>query len=211
MKFLFLLSLLLSHCATRAQPLDPLRPHEIAAHHKQQQKDLRSLLDAEPDPLKKRQLLQRLSNAELGADVTRTVITNKNGKHWIRGSIDHGVTEIGVERTTCYGSCPEYTFIITSDGFCRYNGGKFAPLGGYKTGLVPLDHFHRLARLVLEIQFSELDDTYTAMITDNPTVYTTAVINGKRKTISNYAQSGPSRLWALEQLIDAARSDVKWN
>ena len=40
--------------------------------------------------------------------------------------------------------------------------------------------------------------------------YTTVVMNGKRKVIRNYANAGPTTLWAIEQLIDSLMTKVKW-
>lgn len=48
-------------------------------------------------------------------------------------------------------------------------------------------------------------------VTDNPTTFTMVVMNGKRKTIRNYANSGPTKLWAIEQLIDGLMSKGKWS
>jgi hypothetical protein len=49
------------------------------------------------------------------------------------------------------------------------------------------------------------------MVTDNPTVYTTVVMDGKRKVVSNYANAGPTKLWAIEQLIDKLLLEAKWD
>jgi hypothetical protein len=39
-----------------------------------------------------------------------------------------------------------------------------------------------------------LKDGYSAAITDNPTVYTMVVMNGRRKIVSNNAGAGPATL-----------------
>ena len=57
----------------------------------------------------------------------------------------------------------------------------------------------------------ELEDGYTGLDTDNPTTYTMVVMNGKRKTVSNYANAGPTKLWAIEQLIDDLMAKAKWD
>jgi hypothetical protein len=43
---------------------------------------------------------------------------------------DTGITEIGMERTQCYGRCPAYTIVIKSDGtlpLCANNSETLAP------------------------------------------------------------------------------------
>jgi hypothetical protein len=49
------------------------------------------------------------------------------------------------------------------------------------------------------------------MVTDNSTVYSTVVIGGKRKVISNYANAGPTKLWAVEQLIHKLVLEATWD
>jgi hypothetical protein len=56
----------------------------------------------------------------------------------------------------------------------------------------------------------QFDDSYSREITDCATTYTMVVMNGKRKTISNYANAGPTKLWAIEQLIDDLMAKAKW-
>jgi hypothetical protein len=74
-----------------------------------------------------------------------------------------------------------------------------------------IGEFHRLAQFFLEMQFDALNDEYSAGVTDAASTFTTAVIGGKRKTIRNYANDGPSRLWAIERLLDGILSTVKWD
>lgn len=49
------------------------------------------------------------------------------------------------------------------------------------------------------------------MITDNPSVITSVVRDGVRKTVSNYARSAPLRLEGFEEAIDvvAARCEME--
>lgn len=123
----------------------------------------------------------------------------------------HGISEIGLERTMCFGTCPNYTVIIQSDGKVFYNGGQFAPRKGKFTGKVSSWGFDQLARYISDSQFSKFADSYTIGVTDNPTVYTSIVTNGKRKIVSNYARSGPASLWAMETLIDNLVEQTVWD
>ena len=126
-------------------------------------------------------------------------------------STNHGITEIGIERTTCFGSCPAYTFIIKSDGTVRYKGIKFVERTGDFTGTIPVWYFHAIAEFIKDSEYDKLQEAYAALITDNPTTFTTVVTRGKRKTIRNYADSGPRKLWAVEELIDGLMAKTKWD
>ena len=59
---------------------------------------------------------------------------------------DHGVTEVGLERTRCFGTCPAYTVLIRSDGTFRYRGEDFVERKGEYTGTVSRSDFNELAR-----------------------------------------------------------------
>ena len=126
-------------------------------------------------------------------------------------STNHGITEIGIERTRCYGTCPSYTFIVKSDGTFRYNGFDYVERKGEFSGTISASYFNRLAQFIRDSSYMELEDSYTRMVTDNPTTYTMVVMNGKRKTVSNYASAGPTKLWAIEELIDDLMAKAKWD
>lgn len=126
-------------------------------------------------------------------------------------SRNHGITEMGIERTSCFGTCPVYTFIIRSDGTFRYKGFEYVQRKGAFTGKIPESEFHTLAQFIKDSGYFALEQDYYAPVTDNPTVYTTVVMNGKRKCICNYANAGPTRLWAIEQLIDALLTKATWD
>jgi len=126
-------------------------------------------------------------------------------------STNHGITEIGIERTGCFGTCPAYTFIVKRDGTFRYQGGKYAERTGEFSGTIPDWNFHRLAQFIRDSGYMELEDGYVCDVTDQPDTFTTVVMNGKRKAIKNYARAGPTKLWAIEQLIDDLMAKAKWS
>ena len=124
---------------------------------------------------------------------------------------NHGVTEVGLERSPCYGFCPVYTVVIKSDGTFRYKGEKYVQRVGNYTGKVSTYGFDQLAQFIKDSGYTELQDSYSHMVTDNATVYSTVVIGGKRKVIRNYANAGPTKLWAVEQLIDKLLLEATWD
>lgn len=123
----------------------------------------------------------------------------------------HGVTEMGIERGGCFGRCPAYTFIVKSDGTFRYTGTAYVERVGSFTGKINKWQFDQLAWFVRDNGYMNLENKYALRVTDLSTVYTTAVINGRRKVISNYASAGPSKLWAVEQLIDGLLTKAEWS
>jgi uncharacterized protein DUF6438 len=125
-------------------------------------------------------------------------------------STNHGVTEIGIERSRCLGPCPSYTFIARSDGTFRYKGDVYVERRGEFTGTISPGQFHRIAQFIKDSGYMELQDAYTTLVTDSSTTYTMVVMNGKRKTVSNYLSVGPTRLWAIEQLIDGLMAKAEW-
>lgn len=123
-----------------------------------------------------------------------------------------GVTEIGLERGGCFGTCPQYTVRITSDGRVRYYGERYVSRLGTHTGHIPLCCFQPLAELIHDAGVAGFRDSYEDMsVTDGETTYTLFVIDGKQKLISNYFNTGPAVLWAIEQLIDKLVQETKWD
>lgn len=123
----------------------------------------------------------------------------------------HGVTEIGLERTLCFGTCPAYVVILKSDGTFSYTGEENVRRKGTHTGKFSEWSFNQLAEYLVDIGYMDLESNYEVPVTDLPTAYTTAVINGKRKIIRNYGDVGPTRLWALQQAVDGILSEAEWD
>lgn len=123
---------------------------------------------------------------------------------------NHGITEIGIERTRCFGTCPAYTLVIRSDGSMRYLGeAHVEKLGGWQAK-TDVYTFHRLANFIVDSGFAEMTNSYSSQVTDGDIAYTTFVRKGRRKTFMNYLRNGPAKLWALEQLIDAVAAQATW-
>jgi Domain of unknown function (DUF6438) len=110
------------------------------------------------------------------------------------------ITEITLERTACFGTCPIYKVTLRRDGTISYNGRRFVELEGAYEGKVY--GFDRLAQLILSSGYFNLKDNYSINATDLPSTITSVVRSGKRKTITNYGDSGPVELWGIEMAID---------
>ena len=124
-----------------------------------------------------------------------------------------GISEIALERTVCYGTCPDYSVTLTAEGKVTYHGWTYVDRLGAHTGRLDPESFAELARLTLDMGFFDMEGDYSVGWTDHPTVYLSVVRNGTRKTIRHYApsMSGPPRLAALEHFVDLHVKSVKWD
>ena len=62
------------------------------------------------------------------------------------GTKDYKIEEIGLERTSCYGSCPAYTIKMKADGSIVYSGGEHAK--GRRASDPSRRHCRRTARVL---------------------------------------------------------------
>lgn len=126
-------------------------------------------------------------------------------------SRDHGITEIGIERTPCFGKCEVYSAVIRSDGTFRFFGEANVRHMGRHTGRVSEEGFHELARFINDSGYARLEHDYSLPVTDMPTVFTMVARGDRRKVIRNYANAGPTKLRAIEQLIDKLLLEAHWD
>ena len=120
------------------------------------------------------------------------------------------ISEVRLERTRCLASCPAYTVTIRADGSFRYLGTFNVKHLGEHTGQVNVGQLRQLLRYIDEINFTAFDKSYLSPFLDNAAAVTSVVQNGTRKTVTNYASSGPATLWALETLIDTLLAGATW-
>jgi membrane dipeptidase len=109
--------------------------------------------------------------------------------------------EITLQRTTCFGTCPDYTVTLRGDGTVIYAGRQFVKTPGEHTWKIDPAAVRALAREMEAAGFFEMQDEYTARITDNPTTYTTLKIGSRSKKIQDYV-AGPPKLKDIEKKID---------
>ena len=120
------------------------------------------------------------------------------------------ITEITIERTRCYGSCPVYRLILRSNHQASYFGRDFVEkIGEYKGVIDPID-MQGLVTYLTEIDFFYLEDQYTDRATDGPATITTVKMGDRTKTIVHSGTDAPLSLWAFEMAIDGAGSHVIW-
>lgn len=120
------------------------------------------------------------------------------------------VTEISLERTPCFGTCPVDKAVLRSDGTATYTGTRFVERMGTYEAKFPEHDFERLARLLESRGFFEMNGRYDKPITDHPSVITRATRGGKEKEVVDYADAGPVELWGIERAIRGVVAEVKW-
>ena len=119
--------------------------------------------------------------------------------------------EITLERTACFGTCPIYSVSIDGEGNVVYEGKKFVRIEGVRTYTIPQEDVKELVAMFYGINYFSLNDRYDVPVTDNPTIITSLKTGDKKKTVSNYANSGPTRLHELEIKIDEiTNSESYW-
>ena len=120
-----------------------------------------------------------------------------------------GPVEITLQRTTCFGTCPEYTVTLKDDGTVVYSGRQFVKTPGEHTWKIEAAAVRALAREMEKEGFFELQDSYTARVSDNPTTYTTLKIGNRTKKIQDYV-AGPPKLKEFEAKIDEVSGVKKY-
>jgi hypothetical protein len=123
----------------------------------------------------------------------------------------HGIDEIGLERTQCLVNCPAYTVIIRADGTFRYTGEANVERLGEYTGTVEVGQLNQLMTFINESLFTGLEDTYSASFLDAPTTYVMVKKGSETKVIENYANTAPTTVWAIEQLMDDLLETANWD
>lgn len=121
------------------------------------------------------------------------------------------ISEVRLERTRCLASCPAYTVTIQADGTFSYTGVYNVEHMGEHTGQLEVGQLRQVFRYIGEIGFTDFQESYLSPFLDNATVTTGVTQNGAQKTVTNYANSGPATLWALEELIDMTLETATWN
>ncbi len=121
------------------------------------------------------------------------------------------IQAIGLELTSCYGYCPEFTALFCADGSAWYCGrANTNPLGCH-SGSVTLDEYRIVAAAMDDIGYFEMNHTYVALETDESSVLVFGKRYNKIKMIRDYAESGPPRLWLLEFLLGAMVDRIHWS
>ena len=115
---------------------------------------------------------------------------------------------ITLDRTACFGSCPDYALTIYGNGTVIYEGRNFVAVTGKRTGSIAPEDVRELVKNFYDIDYFSLRDEYVDQVTDLPTTTTSIRIDGRFKEIVDY-YGAPEALRQLEYRIDEiANSDI---
>ena len=127
---------------------------------------------------------------------------------WQQNVQAKSISEISIEHTRCYGTCPVYKLTLRSDGTATFVGVAYVDkVGTYTAEFGGID---RLAQSIVQHRFQHFSTRYTSSITDMPHTITTVVSGGRRKTVDDYADTGPQALWEVETMIDGVVAQAQW-
>lgn len=113
-----------------------------------------------------------------------------------------------LERTACFGRCPQYSIRIYQSGYVLYEGyNNVEKIGRYFTRLSEED-VKGIGKRALQLEYFNLNDEYrNPYLTDLPTVYTEVRFGAMHKKVTNYEAEPPPNLVEMEKYIDGLFSD----
>jgi len=114
---------------------------------------------------------------------------------------------VSMQRTACYGTCPQYTVSIYNNGIVHYEGKLFVEKIGCFSSKIPFRKVKSLKLFLEEMDFFSLESVYPAPMTDIPSVITKVVITNKEHEVIDQFQ-GPKELQQLHYLVDSIIDSV---
>jgi ankyrin repeat protein len=123
------------------------------------------------------------------------------------GRSPHGAAPIRIEldRSACFGSCPDYRLIIEGSGLVTYEGRGSVLVPGRLQWRIDPVQVSALARRFEAAGFFGLGDSYRGTATDGPTYVLTFALSGRSGRVVDYLgeQAGmPAVVTELERLVD---------
>lgn len=130
-------------------------------------------------------------------------------------------TLITIERTACFGPCPEYKITITANGKVMFEGRRSVKKLGRAKSVISKERVRKLLAAFEKINYFELRDSYEGpgdgckqWATDNPSAVTSIRTNGKSKSVRHYygckGVEVLADLESLERAIDEAVNSAQW-
>ncbi len=130
-------------------------------------------------------------------------------------------TVITLERTECFGTCPDYKITISADGNVIFDGRRFVKKVGKAKSTVSQEQLREIIAAFEDINYFELRDKYEGpgdgckqLVTDHPSAITSIRIDGKSKTVRHYygcwGVEVLAELKKLEEGIDKTVNSAQW-
>ena len=126
---------------------------------------------------------------------------------------DWNSLHVALERTGCFGTCPDYKVRIVGDGSVEYEGREFVALRGRHRARLARESIEKLFDQFRRADFFWLHDNYAAMMTDASSKTLEISYDGNRKRVRDYIglQVGmPDAVTNLEYAVDDAADTERW-
>lgn len=119
------------------------------------------------------------------------------------------ITYIKMERTACYGKCPQYMVEFFKNGEVKYTGkNNVEMLGIYKATMSKKD-IQQFFKQYEKTNITKLANEYPIMSTDLPGMNLDFIVFNKKKHIK-HAEKGPRFLVQVAADIDEKVQQLKW-
>ncbi len=112
-----------------------------------------------------------------------------------------------MERTACYGTCPQYIITIYNNGTIEYEGKMFVSKIGCFFSFLSKDILSDIKSEFSTSQFFSFEKEYDSNITDIPSVILEVHLGSKNHRVIDRF-NGPKKLKNLQNLIDSVGSAV---
>lgn len=120
------------------------------------------------------------------------------------------VSRIELERTACFGTCPEYTVTFDRDGAGRYHGQRFVQDLGDYLGRIDTVAFRHLAERLLTSGFFRFKTRYWEPATDLPSTILTVSLGDTSKRVLKYGDVGPAVFDSIAREVDSLTDRITW-
>ncbi len=118
-----------------------------------------------------------------------------------------------LSRSSCFGSCPDYSVEVRGDGSVLYHGKAFVLITGDHQSAISRRAVLNLLKSFRSLDYFSLKNAYQASVTDIPTVTTSIQIDGQVKTVTDhdgYAVGMPDAVLGMELTFDEVSGTAKW-
>ena len=119
-------------------------------------------------------------------------------------------TSIEMVKTSCFGTCPAYTFNLNGDGSATFNGRQFVKMEGKHNRTFPADTTNFVFTRLMEADLFQYKNEYTDNVTDLPTTYLTFKHEGRQKKMKLY-YGVPAELKAITKELEALAFTQGWS
>jgi hypothetical protein len=126
---------------------------------------------------------------------------------------DFNSLRINLERTGCFGTCPQYSIEVSGDGFVTYDGSWYAKYCGQWRGTIPESSVRELISQFRAADYFRLNREYSINATDLPTYTTAIAFDNVAKCVADYGGNlvdMPASVRKLEDAIDRVAGPEHW-